>query len=881
MRRNHSRHLAPKRRRQVPLRLVLARRGTSRQNGLCTVAPPGGHVKGYWRFSAVVVLLLTIGALGSTRAAPLAGLLVVNHRPEIAGDPTPRRPGSATGLRQQRGRVSAGTPAGDQEVATVTDGLGQVVSATTNATSDGEQTSGVANHYNFWGGLEWQDQQLGDGDGNVLRVRYEYDQNGRLTRVYWPSPPDQPSGDFLAYSNFDGLDRPRTIRNCVGGCYTEVAKYTFVGNRVATKEYPQPDPAKTVRQTLWSPAENNYDAFGRLTRSHAVRDPDGAPADVMNVQYQYDNGGNPTWRYDAQQNSGATQWSQKYEYDQLNRLSCAMQGAVNNWQGQGGQQLIAPQKHWVWNDTYGGQTYSLDAMGNFVKFYNNGTVDERTHNTSNEIITRLLGGTAKNPSFDAAGNMTDDGEQYKFVYDFRNRLVGVTTRDATPKKVLDFAYDGLDRRIRKITYAGDGTTVTCDLRFLYDGQRIIETRDHANANRLLARYVYGTQYVDEPIRMYRDSNLDDSFADPNDNFYFLQDRLFNVVALTDPDGQVQERVVYEPYGKSTCHRVSDGDETVASHFGNPYLFTGRELDSETGLYNYRGRYYDVPLARFINRDPIGYGGGRNLYGYVGDRPTKAIDPFGLEAVVTDNMLRYLAYQCACTCGTKGQKEAPGANTDAQQLASDEVFEYVKGGVLQDNELTQPGPDGHRHLDERWAPHSAMRHCIASALLAKRTSCECSACIGDQREIFQYLYGDKGWGVGQQSKGVTIRTLYNNAQGRLCAGCVGALGKTHPQDEVDDHIAPPYGRGPHMENAPLTISDTEIVKCCRTKLLAGQLALPGRGFQNQDMAADIGGSLPAQPAPGTVYVEGWGTWIYLLPGKLWSLPPYEPPPGAAK
>ena len=35
--------------------------------------------------------------------------------------------------------------------------------------------------------------------------------------------------------------------------------------------------------------------------------------------------------------------------------------------------------------------------------------------------------------------MTDDGEQYKFVYDFRNRLISVTTRDATPKKVLDFS----------------------------------------------------------------------------------------------------------------------------------------------------------------------------------------------------------------------------------------------------------------------------------------------------------------------------------------------------------------------------------------------------------------------------------------------------------
>ena len=301
-----------------------------------------------------------------------------------------------------------------------------------------------------------------------------------------------------------------------------------------------------------------------------------------------------------------------------------MQGTISNWQGQGGQQSIAPQKNWVWNDTFGGQTYSLDAMGNFVKLYDNGTVDQRTHNTSNEIITRLLGGVAKNPTFDPAGDMTFDGENYNLGYDFRHRLVQVKRQDDT--LFVAFSYDALNRRIRKTTYAANGTTVLCDERFLYDGSRIIEKRDDATGV-VMNRWVYGIQYVDEPIRVYRDSNLNGDFTDPNENFYFLQDRLFNVVALTDTDGQVQERMVYEPYGKSTCRRTSDGDETVASHFGNPYLFTGRELDSETGLYNYNHRYYSPALQRFINTDPIS--ADINLYRYVGNNPVIYADPSGL------------------------------------------------------------------------------------------------------------------------------------------------------------------------------------------------------------------------------------------------------------
>ena len=299
----------------------------------------------------------------------------------------------------------------------------------------------MTNCYEYWGALGWQEQQV-DTSGAVERVRYNFDQGGRTTRMFWPYVSGQFVNDFVAYSDFDGLGRPRSIRNCVGGCYNDMVKYKFLGGRVAEKEYPQSDPTKTIRQTFWSPSENNYDAFGRLLRSHAVRDPDGSAAAVMDLGYQYDDDGNPTWRFDALQNSGATQWSQKYEYDRLNRLSCAMQGAVANWQGQGGRQSISPQKQWVYNDTFAGETYSLDAMGNFVTFYNNGTVDQRTHNTSNEITARSAGW--RRSTFDPAGDMTFDGEHYNLGYDFRHRLVQVKRQDDTLFVAFSYGFEPPD-----------------------------------------------------------------------------------------------------------------------------------------------------------------------------------------------------------------------------------------------------------------------------------------------------------------------------------------------------------------------------------------------------------------------------------------------------
>jgi RHS repeat-associated protein len=56
---------------------------------------------------------------------------------------------------------------------------------------------------------------------------------------------------------------------------------------------------------------------------------------------------------------------------------------------------------------------------------------------------------------------------------------------------------------------------------------------------------------------------------------------------------------------------------------------GYYTDGETGLLLLTNRYYDAGTGRFLNRDPIGYAGGINLYGYVGNGPTSFADPLGL------------------------------------------------------------------------------------------------------------------------------------------------------------------------------------------------------------------------------------------------------------
>jgi len=64
---------------------------------------------------------------------------------------------------------------------------------------------------------------------------------------------------------------------------------------------------------------------------------------------------------------------------------------------------------------------------------------------------------------------------------------------------------------------------------------------------------------------------------------------------------------------------------------NPFRYTGREFDTETGLYYYRARYYDPSAGRFLSEDRIQFEGGINFFRYVRNNPANRIDPSGLNS----------------------------------------------------------------------------------------------------------------------------------------------------------------------------------------------------------------------------------------------------------
>ena len=107
------------------------------------------------------------------------------------------------------------------------------------------------------------------------------------------------------------------------------------------------------------------------------------------------------------------------------------------------------------------------------------------------------------------------------------------------------------------------------------------------------------------------------------------------------NGQIAERYVYDAFGNT---QILDAGLSVlsASAVGNPIMFTGRRLDVESALYDYRARIVSPALGRFLQTDPLGYADGMNLYQYCGNNPVNRIDPLGLSwGNVFDMFLQWL------------------------------------------------------------------------------------------------------------------------------------------------------------------------------------------------------------------------------------------------
>ena len=496
-----------------------------------------------------------------------------------------------------------------------------------------------------------------DADGNL--TTYAYDGFDRSVKVGYPdgqtdqtwytldgttatatcSPSDQPcrtinrAGNYIAYS-YDTMDRKSVKTPQSEGGYTY--GYNLVGDTTAVN--------KAASGSL--PAHSTtygYDSAGRKSSEGNDNRP---------VSYQYDLNGNRT----------RLTWPDgyyiQYTYDALNRMTYAYQN--------GSGELVYYTYDPLSERSYaclGGQSTSCQAGGGTNRanyaYESNGDLSSLTHvlNSAAETLGfshnhshQITGLTSSDPFYlpipvassvaygigslnqytaiggntittSATGNLgtlfPSSGAQ-SFAYDSENRLVSAAVGGSSTNTVF-YDYDALERRTTKTvggTALGSGGTTTNYL--LSDTDEIAELDGSGN---VLRRYIPGPR-TDERIAVAEGS----STTAPTLT-YFHVNQQDSVIAMTDSTGNAVgcvsgvncARMSYDEYGNLSSSSTTTGE---------PYRFTGRQYDAETGLYYYRTRYYSPTIGRFLSFDSIGQKDDVNLYAYGYDDPLNKTDPSG-------------------------------------------------------------------------------------------------------------------------------------------------------------------------------------------------------------------------------------------------------------
>ena len=368
-----------------------------------------------------------------------------------------------------------------------------------------------------------------------------------------------------------------------------------------------------------------------------------------------------------------------YGYDRLNRLVLAEFGKLDT-------------DNQSFDTTTGinpeAETWSLDLLGNwnaagatsfhrFTDADGNGDHDGGSDTTlaSQQHITDAANrigefhafeepstSTDTNFYYDAAGNLVlDDGHFYE--YDPWNHVAevkdkGTLTYDPTTGQfsgsagntIATYDYDALGRRIRKMVVGEENPWKY----FYYDGHRVIEQHeDGPQGPELQREFVYGLNYIDEPVAQYHEGG-----PDPH---YVFQDANYNVIALTDSTGALEQQYSYRPYGEYVFIEDGNGDayaggDAIIQALQTPHGHQGLWFDPETGLYYVRVRYYNPHLGRWNQRDPnetgsllagvllrnaqnavvtaslspgVQYADGMSPYQFVGSNSIHQSDPSGL------------------------------------------------------------------------------------------------------------------------------------------------------------------------------------------------------------------------------------------------------------
>jgi RHS repeat-associated protein len=267
--------------------------------------------------------------------------------------------------------------------------------------------------------------------------------------------------------------------------------------------------------------------------------------------------------------------------------------------------------------------YAFDPIGNRLASTNSGESFSYTANELNQYLQVVDGGTF-NLGHDGDGNITNDGRR-AFMWDGENRLLAVEPLAPTGgARRIRCAYDHMSRRVEKAVDVWDGSDWVANAtnRFIWDSWLLVGEYGQQATGVVTNWNVWGLDLSGSLQGAGGIGGLICRTAGDGVVQHYFMDANGNVSDVTDASGtNILARYLPGPFGEP---RLVSG--TLDS---NPWQFSTKYWDSETGLGYWGYRYYDPITGRWINRDPIAERGGVNLYVICRNAPMLASDVLGL------------------------------------------------------------------------------------------------------------------------------------------------------------------------------------------------------------------------------------------------------------
>jgi hypothetical protein len=193
------------------------------------------------------------------------------------------------------------------------------------------------------------------------------------------------------------------------------------------------------------------------------------------------------------------------------------------------------------------------------------------------------------------------------TWDAWNRLVKLVDPD-TSDTLAEFAYDGRNFRVVGKSFAG-GTLDETRHYYFTDSWQCLEERIDSSTDPE-RQHVWGIRYIDDLVLRDRDTTGNGTL---DERLYFLPDANWNVTAVVDDSGAVQERIEYTPYGWPQFLSPTFSTRSGSS-FDVRYTYTSREWVN-------LNEYCASMPTRFVDNQglfpwiPVGCAAACALYGY--------------------------------------------------------------------------------------------------------------------------------------------------------------------------------------------------------------------------------------------------------------------------